>query len=135
VENRLDYVTMNGKSKRPVFLDLKRIHLPVMAVLSLGHRVAGILMFLAIPFSVYLLDLSLSGPQGYATTVSLLQQGGVRVLLVLLLWVLAHHFFAGIRFLLIDIDFGVDLHRGRRTAWVVIAAGVLTLFTGALLAL
>lgn len=118
-----------------MFLDLKRIHLPVMAVLSLGHRMTGVLMFLAIPFSAYLFNLSLSGPQGYAAVLSLLQQSGVRVLLILLLWSLAHHFFAGIRFLLIDFDIGVDLYRGRRSAWVVIAAGVLTLFTGVLLAL
>jgi len=126
---------MSGKSQRPLFLDLKRIHLPVMAVLSLGHRVTGVLMFLAIPFSAYLFSLSLSGPAGYTAVCALFQQGGVRVLLILLLWALAHHFFAGIRFLLIDIDIGVDLHRGRCTAWAVIAGGVLALFTSALLML
>jgi len=123
---------MSGKSQRPLFLDLKRIHLPVMAVLSLGHRLTGVLMFLAIPFSAYLFSLSLSGSAGYAAVRSLFQQGGVRVLLILLLWALAHHFFAGIRFLLIDIDIGVDLQRGRRTAWAAIAGGVLALFTGVL---
>ncbi len=126
---------MKNNNKRPVFLDLIRIHHPVMAVMSIGHRVSGVILFLAIPVAVYLLDQSLSGPQGYADAVKLLDNIGMRLFLILLLWAFAHHLFAGIRYLLIDIDVGVDLEAGRRTATAVISAGVLALFLGLLLLL
>ena len=68
---------MKNNNKRPVFLDLTRIHQPVMAVMSIGHRISGVLLFLAIPVAVYLLDQSFSGPQGYADVVILLEHCGM----------------------------------------------------------
>ena len=46
---------------------------------------------------------------------------------ILLLWSLAHHFFAGIRFLLIDAEIGVDKSQSRVGSWLVLLAEVLTL--------
>ncbi len=126
---------MRNNSKRPVFLDLTRIHLPVMAVMSIAHRIAGVLLFLAIPAAVYLLDLSLRGPQGYGEAVELLRHGGVKLLLAFLIWAFAHHLFAGIRYLFIDLDVGVGLATGRRTAMVAMGAGVVVFLLGALLLL
>jgi succinate dehydrogenase / fumarate reductase cytochrome b subunit len=111
---------------RPVFLNLFKIHLPVTAVLSVAHRLTGIVLFLMIPVLIYLLDLSLSGPEGFARVRSLIQQPLWHSSLILLTWFLAHHFFAGIRYLLIDIDIGVQPVSSRRGAWVVLAAGIVT---------
>ena len=47
---------------------------------------------------------------------------------ILLLWSLAHHFFAGIRFLLIDAEIGVDKSQARFGSWLVLLAEVLTVF-------
>lgn len=120
------------KNKRPVFLNLTRIHLPVMAVLSLGHRVSGVLLVLAIPLLVYLLDRSLANAAGYAEVRELLRGEPARLALVLLAWVFAHHLFAGIRFLLIDLDLGADVRSGRASAWAVLAGGVIVMFGVAL---
>jgi len=50
--------------------------------------------------------------------------------LLLLAWALAHHLFAGIRHLLMDLHWGVNLHAARRSALVVaVAAGLVALFT------
>ncbi len=126
---------MKNNNKRPVFFDLTRIHHPVMAVMSIAHRISGVILFLAIPVSAYLLDLSLRSPQGYADVVKLIEYSVVKLFLILLLWAFSHHLFAGIRYLLIDIDVGVELHTARRTATAVICAGVVVLLLGLLLLL
>ncbi len=48
--------------RRPVFLNLTQIQMPVGAVTSITHRITGILLAIGIPFGIYLLDLSLQGP-------------------------------------------------------------------------
>ena len=50
---------------RPVFFSLHHIRFPVTAVVSITHRVSGILVALAVPGLVYLFQLSVQGPQGF----------------------------------------------------------------------
>lgn len=114
------------RGKRPVYLNLLKIRLPVMGVVSLAHRASGLLLFLAIPFSVYLLDLSLLSKAEFASVIELLNHPLVLLVELALVWSLAHHFFAGIRFLLIDADIGVEKESARIGAWLVIIAEVLT---------
>ena len=116
--------------KRPVFLDLTRIDMPVMAVLSVAHRITGILMFLSIPIVIYLLGLSLASPQGYETVISLFDSGLLRLAVLIMLWCFAHHFFAGIRYFMLDLDIGVDVINGRRSAWCVLGAGLVVTVIG-----
>ncbi len=110
---------------RPVFLDLFRIHLPVAGILSIAHRISGVILFLALPFLVGLLELALSGEAGFTRAAALLQGGAGRVLRFLLLWALLHHLLAGIRYLLLDADLGVQAPHYRRSAWLVLAAAPL----------
>ncbi len=115
-------------SSRPVFLNLLQIRLPVAAVMSIAHRAAGVLLFLAIPLLVGLLSLALSGNGGFHRASQLLQQPWSRLLMFLLLWALAHHFLAGIRYLLLDAHLGVRAPYFRHSAWtVLICAPVLAL--------
>lgn len=115
-------------SKGPVYLNLLKIRLPLTGIVSFAHRVTGVILFLAIPFAVYLLDLSVSSEQSFAEVHEILDRPSMIFVQILLLWSLAHHFFAGIRFLLIDADIGVDLKSARIGAWLVLIAEVLTLF-------
>jgi len=109
---------MQQAKPRPVFLNLLQIRLPVAGIMSIIHRATGVVMVLSIPLLVYLLDLSLSGPQGFADAQALFG----------FLWGLMHHLLAGIRYLLIDIDIGVEKPLFRQTAWaVIVAAPVLAL--------
>ncbi|WP_456415921.1 succinate dehydrogenase, cytochrome b556 subunit [Thiolapillus sp.] len=111
---------------RPVFLNLFQIRLPVAGVMSIAHRIAGVLLFLAIPFAIALLSLALTDEKGFFQAQALLQQPLTQMGLLLLLWALTHHFLAGIRYLLIDVHLGVQAPRYRHTAWaVLIAAPVL----------
>lgn len=118
---------MANNNNRPVFLNLFQIHLPVTAVLSLAHRGSGIVLFFLIPVLIYLLGLSLESPQGYQQVQSLFQQPLVRFLLILVTWFFVHHLFAGIRYLLIDIDIGVEPKASRHSAWLVMISGIVVM--------
>ena len=112
------------KVQRPVYLNLFKIRLPIAGVVSLAHRASGILMFLAMPFVVYLLDLSVQSHEGFEQALSILQQPFLVAVQILFVWALAHHLFAGIRFLLIDADIAIDKIPANRTAWLVMFLAV-----------
>jgi len=112
---------------RPVFLHLLRIHLPVTGWISILHRISGVLLFLLLPLPLYLWQRSLESDAAYAQVLEWLGSGPLRLLLLLLLWGFAHHLFAGIRHLLLDLDRGVDLARARASARLVLAADALVL--------
>lgn len=104
---------------RPFYLNLIKIRLPVAGMLSIFHRISGVLMFIAMPLLVYLLDLSLQGEAGFNRAGELLSHPFSILIQLLLLWSLVHHFLAGIRFLLIDFDIGVGKTQSTNSAWLV----------------
>ena len=110
---------MSTTDSRPVFLNLLRIRQPVMAVVSIFHRISGVLMILALPGLVYLLNLSLSNQAGFSQVADLLASPILKLLAVLLGWALTHHILAGIRFMLLDFDLGIERAAARKTAWLV----------------
>jgi succinate dehydrogenase / fumarate reductase cytochrome b subunit len=119
---------MQETKARPVFLNLFKIRLPIAGIMSIIHRVTGVVMVLAIPVLIYLLDLSLSGPEGFSDAKDLFASGFIKLILFLFLWGLMHHLLAGIRYLLIDIDIGVEKPLFRHAARaVILVAPVLAL--------
>lgn len=119
---------MTTQRSEPVYLNLLRIRFPVGAVISIAHRISGVLLFLSLPLLIYLLELSLQGPEGYIKVLSYIGNCWFQAGLALLIWSLMHHLLSGVRFLLLDIDKGVTLQAARRSAWLVnLCAPVLTL--------
>jgi succinate dehydrogenase / fumarate reductase cytochrome b subunit len=116
---------MTSRRSAPVYLNLLRIQFPVGAVTSIGHRISGVLLFASFPWLTYLLDLSLRDAAGFERACWLLQSGAMKLASVPVVWSLFHHLFSGVRFLLIDLETGVTLHRARSSAWLVNTAGVL----------
>jgi len=112
------------KDERPVYLNLFKIRLPIAGVVSLAHRASGILMFLAMPFIVYLLDLSVQSADGFEQALSILQHPLLVLVQILFVWALAHHLFAGIRFLLIDADIAIEKQPANRAAWLVMLSAI-----------
>ncbi len=110
--------------RRPVFLDLTKIRMPVGALTSIGHRISGVVLTIGVPVVVYLLALSLEDEQSFARVSSLLRLVPVRAALVILVWALSHHVLAGVRHLLSDFDIGSPLRAARRSAWLVNLGGV-----------
>ena len=116
---------MNTLKKRPVFLDLTRIRMPIAALMSIMHRASGVLLFLAIPFVIYFFDLSLRSAPDYATVISTLDSQPGKLSVLLVVWALLHHLFAGIRYLLLDVRIGLTRDGARIGAWVVFGAEAL----------
>ena len=117
---------MNNKNKRPVYLNLFQIRLPVAGVVSILHRITGVVMVISLPLSLYALQQSLASADEYAAVTGYLSLPGVHVLLMVLAVALALHFLAGVRHLLLDIDVGVTRRVARWSAWAVLAGTGLT---------
>jgi succinate dehydrogenase cytochrome b subunit len=119
--------------ERPVYLDLPRIRLPLPGIVSILHRASGALLFLVgIPLLLYGVSGSLDSPEGYAAMKAGFVHPLAKLVLIGLLWSYLHHFFAGIRYLLLDIHRGIELAPARRSSAVVLVLSVaLTLVLGA----
>ncbi|MGE0875849.1 MAG: succinate dehydrogenase, cytochrome b556 subunit [Burkholderiales bacterium] len=123
------------RKPRPKYLNIVELGFaqPVPAVLSILHRVSGALLFFpGVLWLLFLLDRSLTSPEGFASVAQYLSMWPVKLALLGMLWLFCHHFFAGIRYLFLDLDKGVDKPTARMTSWAVFAAGALaTLWLGA----
>lgn len=111
---------------RPVFLDLTKIRLPINALVSILHRMTGVLMILSIPVALWLFGLSVAGPEQFTQVAGMLRHPLGSLLLLAWLWLLMHHFFVGIRFLLVEVGVGETREGGRQTAWSALVAGVVS---------
>jgi succinate dehydrogenase / fumarate reductase, cytochrome b subunit len=120
-----------AKRPRPKYLNLPailfEIRLPMPAWVSILHRISGTLLFF--PFAawlLYLLDTSLASEDGFARVKDhYLQLPVVKLGVILFIWAYAHHFCAGIRFLLLDLNHGIELAPARRSAIAVVVVSLL----------
>ncbi len=114
---------MQNDDRRPLFLDLFRIRFPLTALVSIGHRISGVMLFLSLPWFLYLFGLSLQSAEGFARVEAILSQPLFKLLLIPYAWFLAHHLFAGVRHLLLDMEIGVDKEAARLGSRLVLVAG------------
>jgi succinate dehydrogenase / fumarate reductase, cytochrome b subunit len=128
----------SAKKIRPKYLSLPailfEIRLPVPGWVSILHRISGaLLVFPFFAWLLYLLDTSLASEQGFEKIrTEYLPLLPVKLGLLLFIWAYCHHFCAGIRYLLLDLDIGIELKTARVTSWIVIIAGLaLTAIFGA----
>ena len=93
--------------RRPIYLDLTRIHMPVTAIVSILHRVSGVLLFLTLPLLVAGLQALLGSQQSYAELTGWLQRPLLKLTVIALVFLFALHLAAGARHLLLDLGIGV----------------------------
>ena len=112
--------------------DAVKYRLPVAGVVSILHRASGLLMFVLLPFIVWLFDTSISSEISYETFVAAFVVGlgfvpgwGVKVVVLALIWALAHHLIAGLRHVWMDATHSVSKAQGRSSAVVTLVASVL----------
>lgn len=121
-----------AKRKRPVYLDLVRIRLPLPGFVSILHRISGAALFLAGFWLLWLLDASLASQARFDAMREAASHPLAKIVLIGLAWAFLHHFCAGIRYLFLDADVGVDLAAARKSSWVVLAVSIaLTAVTAA----
>jgi succinate dehydrogenase / fumarate reductase cytochrome b subunit len=110
--------------QRPKYYDLNLAHLPVPGLASIFHRISGALLFFpVIPLLLYFLQATLASEAGWQRWTGLLAQPAAKLILVGIVWLYAHHFFAGIRYLLLDLHVGIAKEPARASAMAVFALG------------
>ena len=138
-------LTSPNKPQRPEFRnihalkDLPTYRLPAAGWVSILHRISGAIMFLLMPFIIWMFDTSLSSEFSYAKFTSAFNVGlgfvpGVVLKLVALalIWAYLHHFIAGVRHLWMDATHSVSKEFGKSSAVVTLVLSIgLTLVLGA----
>ena len=128
-------VKTTARKSRPKYLNLQallfEIRLPLPGWVSILHRISGAMLFLALVWLLWMLDRSLASEAGFEKVKHYAGLWPVKLSLLALVWAYCHHFCAGIRYLFLDLDKGVDLESARLSSWIVLAASLaLTVFLG-----
>jgi succinate dehydrogenase / fumarate reductase cytochrome b subunit len=130
--------------KRPVYTNIHvtqivSYRLPPAGIVSILHRISGLVMFVLLPFVVWMLDKSLSTEISFEAFTNVFVAGAVGIpgwfvkLVVLgLIWSYLHHFIAGVRHLWMDATHSVSKAQGHNSAVITLVLSVvLTLLLGA----
>ncbi len=120
-------------------VDAVQYRLPPAGVVSILHRASAGLMFVLLPFIIWLFDASVTSEISYETFRSVFTAGIgvlpawlVKVVLWALIWAYLHHFIAGVRHLWMDATHSVSKEQGHSSALVTLGLSVLlTLVLGA----
>ena len=120
-------------------LDALGYRLPLAGVVSILHRASGGLMFVLMPFIIWMFDTSLTSEISYAQFTAVFAGGAgflpgwfFKLVALALIWAYLHHFIAGVRHLWMDATHAVTLEFGRKSAVFTLGLSVvLTLALGA----
>jgi succinate dehydrogenase / fumarate reductase cytochrome b subunit len=130
--------SVTSARKRPEFRninalsDLPSYRLPAAGWVSILHRISGVLMFLLMPFIIWMFDTSISSEISFERFTGAFSAGMLglpgfiwKVLALGLIWAYLHHFCAGVRHLRMDISHGaVDKQSGANSARVVLVVSL-----------
>ena len=119
----------NVKKDRPVYRNiglaqLIKYRLPWAGKGSILHRISGAVLFLLLPFILYLFDQSLASELSYQNFQAFTGNILVKIICLGLIWSFLHHFCAGIRYLLLDLEIGVEKSESNRSAIIVLIVGI-----------
>lgn len=118
-------------NNRPVNLDLATVKFPITAIVSILHRISGVVLLAGLLILIWMLDTSLSSEQGFVHLQEVLQTLPAKLILWAVLAALAYHLVMGLRHLTMDLGFGETLQGGKTTASVaLVIAIVLMLLAG-----
>jgi succinate dehydrogenase / fumarate reductase cytochrome b subunit len=130
--------------QRPVYRNIHvsqivAYRLPPAGIVSILHRISGALMFLLLPFVVWLLDVSLTSEISYERFTNAFVGGigwlpawFVKLVVLGLIWSYLHHAIAGLRHLWMDVTHSVSKQQADLSAKATLAISlVLTVLLGA----
>ena len=113
-------------------VDAVKYRLPLAGVVSILHRASGLLMFVLLPFIVWLFDTSVSSEISYETFTSAFLAGigalpawAVKLVALALIWAFLHHLIAGVRHVWMDVTHSVSKAQGRSSAVLTLALSLL----------
>ena len=109
-------------------IDATGYRLPLAAVVSILHRISGGLMFVLLPFLVWLLDQSLTSEisfevfrSAFVAGIGVVPAWFVKLVVLALIWAYLHHFIAGVRHIWMDATHSVSKAQGHSSAVVTLA--------------
>ena len=113
--------------------DLPTYRLPAAGIVSILHRISGVLMFILLPFIIWMFDTSVSSEISFAKFKAVFNNGFsfvpgflVKLVALALIWAYLHHFCAGLRHLWMDVSHAaVNKEFGRTSAIATLAISVL----------
>ena len=105
-------------------LQIIRYRLPADGVVSILHRVSGAMMFLLLPFILYLFDLSITSEISFDSLKGFTSHWFVKLLILAVSWGYLHHFCGGIRHLIMDAHIGLSKEEARKSAHMVFLVSV-----------
>jgi succinate dehydrogenase / fumarate reductase cytochrome b subunit len=125
--------------KRPEFRninalrDLPTYRLPAPGWVSILHRVSGVLMFVLLPFIIWMFDTSISSEYSFARFRAAFNSGlgfvpgwFVKLVALALIWAYLHHFTAGVRHLWMDMSHtATNKQFGGKSAKIVLVVSLL----------
>lgn len=122
--------------KRPLSPHLQIYRPQLTSVLSISHRLTGVVLAVSLALLVYWLAALATGDAAYAAALSLLGAWPVRLLLFVASFAFFYHLANGIRHLFWDSGRGFEIPQVYASGWtVVIVASVLTVSAWAMLLL
>jgi succinate dehydrogenase / fumarate reductase cytochrome b subunit len=135
----------SARPKRPEFRninalsDLPTYRLPPAGIVSILHRISGAILFVLMPFIIWMFDASVSSEYSFARFTQVFSAGVgfvpgwfVKLVALAILWAYLHHFIAGLRHLWMDMRHAVSKEFGHTSALVTLGLGtLLTLVLGA----
>lgn len=110
--------------KRPVNLNLLTVKFPITSLVSITHRVTGVILLGGILILLWMLDVSLDSEQGFQFIQNLLDALWAKLIMWAILAALAYHFVAGTRHLIMDLGFWETLGGGKSSAFVSIGLSI-----------
>jgi len=119
-------VRVAPKKERPEFrnihvTELMNYRQPLAAIVSILHRISGVLIFPLLPFVLYLLQESLRSEISFAHYQGFVTYPLVKLFILALVWAIMHHMFAGVRHLVMDLHVGLDKDSARKSSAAVLA--------------
>ena len=120
-------------------VDALQYTLPPAGWVSILHRASGVILFLLLPFIVWLFDVSVTSEISYgrftsafSAGIGFLPGGLIKLVAFALIWSYLHHFIAGVRHLWMDATHSVSKEQGRSSALITLGLSIaLTLLLGA----
>jgi succinate dehydrogenase / fumarate reductase cytochrome b subunit len=120
-------------------IDALGYRLPLAGLVSILHRGSGLVMFVLLPFIIWMFDTSVTSEISYSQFTSAFTAGigflpgwFVKFVALALIWSYLHHLIAGLRHLWMDATHAVTLEFGRQSAVVTLGLSIaLTLALGA----
>jgi succinate dehydrogenase / fumarate reductase, cytochrome b subunit len=104
--------------KRPVFLNLLQIKFPITAIISILHRVTGVVIFLSLPLLLWTLQASLRSKTDFTQLQECLMAPICKVIVWFITSVVIYHVLAGLRHIIMDVGYAESLKSAKSTAYI-----------------